>query len=209
MTVAAAALPPLALAAIGVTHPLHVGQAPAYWEHLHIVTLFVFPLLALPPVLVLRDRHPRLAIVAGVLGFVFAAGYTALDVLAGIAVGALTAAGIDSRGVLFPLADAIARPAVWAYLAATVLVVAVLAIGPALRPATARPRLALLAPGGVLVIAGAVSFLTSHIVPVRGVVTMVALGIGWTLLSLPAPGLPRSYTDAARSTAGRDARETG
>jgi hypothetical protein len=171
--IAAVVLPPLALAIAGSVHPADLTAADALlWRNIHLVALWLFPLLGLAPWLVLREAHPRLAVVAAVLGGVYAVGYTALDVLAGIGAGALRLAGLQGEGVLFGLADAIAQPAVIAYLVASAL--AALAT-----VATRRPVAVL---GAVLVVAGAVSFLTSHIFPPRGVVTMLVLAAGWALL---------------------------
>jgi hypothetical protein len=169
----AVTVPPLALAVLGLFHPVRVEDAPERWRDLHVVALFVFPLLGGAPWLVLRDRFPRIATGAAVLGYVFAAGYTALDVLAGIGAGALAVAGSGGRGVLYQEADALAMPGLLAYLVAAV----------AAGVLTLRERPALAVPGAVLVAAGAVSFLTSHIYPPRGVLTMLALAIGWALLA--------------------------
>ena len=172
------ALPPLALAALGLVHPVHLTAGTAErWRDLHLVALWVFPLLGVAPWLVLRERHPRLARLAAVLGYVYAAGYTALDVLAGIGAGGLALAGLKGEGVLFSLADALALPAVIAYLVASALAAVVVVAG--------RRPVAVL--GGVLVVAGAVSFLTSHIFPPRGVLTMIALAVGWSVLVVVRP----------------------
>ncbi|MBE7162204.1 MAG: hypothetical protein INR72_13245, partial [Williamsia herbipolensis] len=45
---AAAALPPLLLAAVGLTHPLVLTPETApWWRDLHVIGLVAFPLLAL------------------------------------------------------------------------------------------------------------------------------------------------------------------
>ena len=176
--VLAVVLPPVALAAAGLPHPQDLTASDALvWRNIHLVALWLFPLLALAPWLVLRERHPRLAVVAAVLGYLFACGYTALDVLAGIGAGGLALAGLPGEGVLFSLGRALALPAVIAYLAATVLA-ALAAV------ATRRPIAVL---GALLVVAGAVSFLTSHIYPPRGVITMLVLAAGWAILVVARP----------------------
>ena len=186
----AVVLPAVALAVLGLFHPVHVEDAPERWRDLHVVALFVFPLLAIAPWLVLRPWYPRLAVVAAVLGYVFAAGYTALDVLAGIGAGALAVEGFGGRAVLYQWADILALPGLLAYLAATVLAV--------VASIRRRPRFAV--PGSVLVLAGALSFQTSHIYPPRGVLTMLVLAAGWGLLaaattpSSAAPGVARTLT---------------
>ena len=94
----AVALPAIILAIIGVTHPQHLTMASAlYWRNLHIVTLPIFPLLAVPPVIIANRVARRWAAwVSAVLGFVFACFYTGLDVLAGIGAGGLE---LDSMGM--------------------------------------------------------------------------------------------------------------
>lgn len=172
------ALPPVALAVAGLPHPSDLTAADALvWRNIHLVALWLFPLLGLAPWLVLHDGRPRLALVAALLGYVYAVGYTALDVLAGIGAGALELARLRGAGVLFGLANALAGPAVIAYLVATLLAAAATV-------ATRRPVAVL---GGVLVVAGAVSFLTSHIYPPRGVVTMLVLAAGWAVLVAVRP----------------------
>ena len=172
------AVPPVALAIAGLPHPRTLTPGDALvWRNIHLVALWLFPLLGVAPWLVLRERHPRLAVVAALLGYVYAAGYTALDVLAGIGAGGLALAGLPGEGVLFSLGNALALPAVAAYLVATVLA--------ALATVATRRPIAVL--GGLLAVAGAVSFLTSHIYPPRGVITMLALGAGWSILVAARP----------------------
>lgn len=174
-------LPPLGLAAAGITHPGSLTPATAgYWRDLHVALLPVFPLLGLAPWLVVRDRGAVLRWVTGLLGYIFAAFYGALDVLAGIGAGAAETnrAGDLAIGTLFHQADLLARVGVRAYLAATVLAGAA-AIG------TAKPpplRLVAVA-GAVLTVSAAVSFQHSHIFWPRGVVTMLGLAAGWACLA--------------------------
>ena len=189
--------PPLLLAALGLAHPAHLTASTAdTWKNLHIVLLPVFPLLALAPWLLTRGEHRAVRWSAIALGYTFAALYTALDVLAGIGAGALQQAGaVDQKRFLYAEGNALADYGVWAYLLATVLTAAV-----ALRSA----RLAAL-PGAILVVAGAIAFLDSHIYWPRGGLTMVVLAIGWTALALsrtadgdradpPIPATGEGYT---------------
>src|SRR3954467_14951050 len=92
---------PLLLAVAGLVHPGGLSAATAHrWVHLHIVLLPVFPLLALGFVVLLRGR-PRfdLAGVATVVAWlgaaVYAAGYTGLDAVSGIAAGTVAGQGGD------------------------------------------------------------------------------------------------------------------
>jgi hypothetical protein len=171
--------PPLVLAGLGLAHPMHLtADSARSWHDLHVLLLPIFPLLGLGPWLVVRRESAVLGAVVAVLGYVYAAFYTALDVLAGIGAGSLEQAGIEGgRAVLFAQADSLVRYGVWAYLAATMIAVAVVFW-----------RAGVIAfPGAVLTVGGAWSFLDSHIFWPRGVLTMLALAIGWAALALVLP----------------------
>lgn len=121
------ALPPLLLAAMGLTHPQDLTDDTAgHWRTLHVLLLPVFPLLALAPWLVTRPVSRVLGWLVALLGYVFATLYTALDVLAGIGAGALQADnGGSGRLVLFAQGADLADYGEWAYVLATVLAAAV------------------------------------------------------------------------------------
>src|SRR6186713_1678765 len=86
--------PPLLLAGLGLAHPMDLtADSAGRWRDLHTVLLPIFPLLALGPWLIVRAEHWSVRWLVGLLGFVYAVFYTALDVLAGIAAGALKVAG--------------------------------------------------------------------------------------------------------------------
>ena len=179
----AAGLPGLLLAAVGTTHPGSLTAATGeHWRAVHVVALPLFPLLPLGPWLVARSVDRRLGWVVGLLGYVFATSYTALDVLAGIGAGALqTLTATDGIVVLFGEGDALARVGTLAYLAACVLAAAGILAGA--RRLTV-PRGVLAALGTVLAVGAAWSLRTSHIFPPRGVLTMLAASVGWVLLAL-------------------------
>lgn len=181
----AAAVPPLLLAGLGSTHPtMLTPESAPWWRDLHVIGLMLFPLLALGPWAVVRGRGRVLETVVVVLGLVYACFYTALDVLAGIGAGQETVAVGPGPWVsaLFGMADRLAVPGVHAYLTAAVIggvTAVVVARGLAARAAAVV--------GTVLVVGGAWSFLTSHIYPPVGVVTMVVLAVGWTTLAAVVP----------------------
>jgi hypothetical protein len=181
----AAAVPPLLLAALGTTHPTMLTPASApWWRDLHVIGLFLFPLLALGPWAVVRGRGRVLEAVVIVLGFVYACGYTALDVLAGIGAGQDTVMVGPGPWVaaLFGMADTLGMPATHAYLAVAVIGgVTAIVVAPGLAARAAAVV------GTVLVVGGAWSFLTSHIYPPVGVITMVVLAVGWTTLAAVVP----------------------
>ena len=134
--VAATALPALALAALGSTHPaVLTPESAPWWRDLHVVGLVLFPLLALGPWAVARVSRPD-----DVLGWVF-------EGLAAV-LGLVYAAFVR------------------------------------------RTRRARRSPGAVVAVAGAWSFLTSHIYHPYGVATMITLGIGHPLLAVTATRKP-------------------
>lgn len=184
-----AALPPLALAVLGTSHPMVLTPDSAtWWRDLHIIGLVAFPLLALGPWAVTRSARVGLPRVTGrvleavvvVLGLIYAGFYTALDSLAGIGGGATTLALGPGPWVsaLFGIADVVALPGVYAYLAATVLAAV---LGVVVAPGAWR---LLAVAGGVVAVGGAWWFLTSHIYYPYGVATMVALAVGHTALAV-------------------------
>ncbi|MBM7411616.1 hypothetical protein JOE38_001439 [Clavibacter michiganensis] len=186
----AVALPPLALAAAGLSHPSSLTDDTAmHWRDLHIALLPVFPLLAIAPILLTRRHDRRLGIVAVVLGFVYAVCYQALDILAGIAAGALKLEGGQGVTTMYALADGIVVAGVWSYVAVTVLASALV-----IRHAGLRAL-----PGAVIAVVAAVSFVDSHIFFPRGVITMLGLAIGWTWLAIASSGPARRE----RASAGR------
>ncbi len=163
------------------------------WRELHLVLLPLFPLLGLGPwLLVRREVQPVRAVVA-LLGFLYAVYYTSVDVLAGIGAGALQIGGHrPEASILFSNGNQLASYGVWAYLAAVVI-----AAGAAVVRAGAPA-----VPGAILVLAGAISFLNSHIYWPRGVLTMLVLAAGWALLLATqrdeaAAGLPSAAQPAA------------
>ncbi|MDL5154662.1 hypothetical protein [Actinomycetospora termitidis] len=192
VALAAAAIPPLLLAALGLSHPtVLTPESAPWWRDLHVIGLLLFPLLALGPWVVVRGRGLLLEGVVVVLGLVYACFYTALDVLAGIGGGHETMALGPGPWVsaLFGIADQLVVPGVYAYLAATVIggVTAIVV--------TPGPRRVLPVVGTVLAVGGAYSFLTSHIYYPVGVLTMVVLAVGWTAM---AAGVPRPVRTSPR-----------
>lgn len=176
--VLAVALPGVVLGTAGLFHPAHLTVEDAQrWRDLHVVALPLFPLLGLGPWLLARQAHPAAGWVGLLLAYTYAMFYTGLDLLAGAGAGALKLVGSADLDTIFSLADALATVAVWAFLVGTVL-----AAGLVWRQAGVRAM-----PGAVLVLAGAVSFLDSHIYWPRGVLTMYALALGFGLLAATVP----------------------
>lgn len=170
----AVSVPHLVIAAIGLTHPASLTVDSAHhWQVMHTVLLPLFPLLALAPWLVARVVDPRSSVVVGVIAFVYACFYTALDILAGIGGGAIKDAGAGGLGIIFPVAGDLGSIGSYAHLAATAL-----AAGLALRVTGLARGLA----GTVLVLVGSLLFWQEHVYRPWGVLAMVVLAAGWSLL---------------------------
>jgi hypothetical protein len=178
LPIVAVAVPHLAVAAIGLTHPATLTVDSAHhWQVMHTVLLPLFPLLALGPWLVARAVDARSSVVVGVIAFVYACFYTALDVLAGIGGGALKGAEAGGLGVIFPVAHDLGTIGSYAHLAATAL-----AAGLALRVTGLRHGLS----GTLLVVAGSLLFWQEHVYRPWGVLAMVLLAAGWSWLLVAA-----------------------
>lgn len=177
-TAAAVASPGLLLAVLGLFHPhaLTPGTATVWWQ-LHVVLLPVFPLLAVALWVLLRGVGGPLALLARIAAYGYAALYTGLDALAGIAAGVVTERlqrGSQVALDLRALGNDLGVAGAWALLAAVALTAAVL---------VARDgRRAL--PGAVLLVAGAVPLGNSHIYWPTGGLGLVAFAAGCALLAL-------------------------
>ena len=184
----AVTVPPLLTAAVGLTHPPTLTvEASHHWQMMHTILLPVFPLLALGPWLVARRSNRAVGVVVGVLAFVYACFYTSLDVIAGIAAGAVKHDGGVGLGTLFRVAGDLGDVGSYAYFAASALAIVVAARDIGLVRA---------APGAVLVAVGAVMFWQEHVYRPWGVLAMVLLAAGWGWLALSA----RSQEHAAASS---------
>ena len=167
----AVALPPLVLAAVGVTHPMHLTAASAeYWRNLHIAILPVFPLLGFAPWLVIRGYDAFLSWLVGILGFVYAAFYTALDVLAGIGAGGLKLDNMGmATGTLYGLGDNLG------FIGSVALIAACAITGLAMY----RRWGLLTVPGSAVVVVGTFLFLKDHIYFPVGVIGQLCITLGW------------------------------
>ena len=176
LTCLAIVVPTLALAIVGVTHPTTLNDASAlYWRDLHIGILAVFPLLGFIPWLIVRGRNAVVSWVAGVLGFLYAAFYTGLDVLAGIGAGGLQHAGMDmAKGTVYELGDQLG-------LVGSIFLLAGVLVAGGFTMVTSGPRAI---PGTVIIAIGAVLFLTRHIFFPYGVLGQLCLAVGGVLLVL-------------------------
>jgi hypothetical protein len=183
--------PAIACALVGLTHPMRLTADTAlYWQNMHIVLIFLFPLIGLAPWLIARRVDRRLGWIAALGGYGFATLYTALDILAGVAAGALVLGGeADATGPVYAIARVLARIGVWS------LIAAVIAAGVA---AFLQARMAAL-PGLVLAAIGAYLVYPGHIYFPVGTAAMGLLAAGFALLALAVTRVPAA-TPAVDST---------
>ncbi|MEV6315539.1 hypothetical protein [Streptomyces sp. NPDC051776] len=195
---------PLVLAAAGIAHPHGLSASTASdWARLHIALLPIFPLLTVGLLVPLWHR-PRLgltgfATVAAWSGaFVYAAFYTGLDAVAGIAAGtAVEHAGETAslgpiKRPLYDTGEALGQAGAYALLGA------VAATAVALLP---RHGIRIV-PGTAVLLTSGWSFVDSHIFWPRGVGTMLGFALGFALL---AWGTGRSAHSDARTPPRRHA----
>lgn len=188
--VLAVSVPAIVAAVIGLTHPATLDASTAeHWRNLHIALIPVFPLIGLAPWLVARRGGLWLGRAGAVLGFGFAAFYTSLDLLAGVAGGALVASGFaDATGQIFAIARVLGTIGVASLVAGTVVA------------AVAAYRVAGLGtlPGALLAVVGAVLVQPGHIFLGLGTVAMLLLAGGYVVM---AWRVSTSGPEEARSTA--------
>ena len=177
------ALPALACAIVGLTHPMHLTEASAeHWRNMHIALIPIFPLIGLAPWLIARQAGVWFGRAGAILGYGFATFYTALDILAGVAGGALVMAG-DSEvtGAVFGIGRILANIGVVS-LVAGCLVASIAAF-----------RVAGVAalPGALLATVGAVLVQPGHVYLGLGTVAMTLLAGGFIAMAFavtrPAP----------------------
>ncbi|WP_309620845.1 hypothetical protein [Salinibacterium sp.] len=177
------ALPALACAIVGLTHPMRLTEASAeYWRNMHIALIPIFPLIGLAPWLIARRAGVWFGRAGAILGYGFATFYTALDILAGVAGGALVMAG-DSEvtGAVFGIGRILANVGVVS-LVAGCLVAGVAAF---------RTAGVAALPGALLATVGAVLVQPGHVYLGLGTVAMVLFAGGFVAMAFavtrPAP----------------------
>ena len=169
------AVPALLCAAIGLTHPPTLNASTGeYWRNMHIALIPIFPLVGLAPWLIARRAGPWFGRGAAVLGYGFAVFYTSLDLLAGVAGGALVASGhSDASGEVFAVARVLGAIGVAALVLGCLLagVAAVLTAGLAA------------VPGALLATVGAALVQPGHIYLGLGTVAMLLLAGGFVIMA--------------------------
>ena len=169
------AVPALLCGAIGLAHPptLVAGSA-EYWRDMHIVLIPIFPLIGLAPWLIARRAGVGFGRVGALLGYGFAIFYTPLDLLAGVAGGALVSSGHpNSTGQVFAIARALGLIGVVA------LVLGCVVAG------IAAYRIASLSalPGALIAAVGAALIQPGHIHLGLGTVAMLLTAGGFIILA--------------------------
>ena len=181
--IALAAGPALLAALVGLTHPTDLNPDTAtYWKNMHVGLIFIFPLMGLAPWLIARRVDRRLGWLGAVAGFGFATLYTALDILAGVAGGALVEGGqAEATGPVFAIARTLARIGVYS------LVVGALVAGAAAiwwAAQNERRRLPAAAVGLILAAAGTWLIYDGHIYVPLGTVALLLTAAGFGLMAL-------------------------
>lgn len=195
---------PLLLAVVGLFHPTGLNPATAYmWATMHIWLLPAFPLLTLGLIVPLWGRPLRgvagiATVVAWIGAAAFAALYTGLDAVAGIAAGTVQRQAAEGQDVgpsitaLFGTANAMGHAGVQALAVAVIMASAVLAVHHGWR----------VLPGAAVLLVCTYEFYDSHIFYPRGVFTMFGYAVGFALLTWPTVRSPTSTPRTAASVAG-------
>ncbi|MFF4213251.1 hypothetical protein ACFYZE_28675 [Streptomyces sp. NPDC001796] len=188
---------PLSLAAAGLMHPRHLTAATAgHWAGLHIVLLPVFPFLVLGLVVPLwgrprRDAEGALTVVSWAGCLCFAAYYSGLDAVAGIAAGTVVDHGVrGATGRLFATGDDLGRTGVYGLAVASLATCVVLWRRHGVR----------VLPGAVVLSAACWSFVDSHIFWPKGVLTMLGFAVAFALLAVATSRTAEGTRDAERLT---------
>ena len=176
------AAPAFAIAALGLAHPVFLTPDTAdRWQLTHLLLLPAFPLLAGSFLWLLRAERSVLGWLARVAAYGYAVLYGALDAIAGIgAPQQVRNAPRPPTGDLYEIGDRLG------HLGVVLLAVAGLLTGLLL---WLRGRSPLALAGGAVVALACIPFYRHHVFPPRGVLALVAVGLGLALLAA-APDRP-------------------
>jgi hypothetical protein len=174
------ALPALVIAGLGLAHPIFLEPDTAQrWRLVHLLLLPAFPLLAASVWFLVRGEQGPAAWGARLLAVGYAVLYTALDTIAGIGAPQQvlrTSQRGDPRPPiedLYEVGDVLGRLGVYALAAAVALAALVVFL-------RTRSPLALL--GAAVAVVACWPFLRHHVFPPRGVLAVLAVGLGLALL---------------------------
>lgn len=170
------AAPGVLLGISGIAHPMHLNPSTAHrWFALHLVGLFIVPLIGLAVALLMHGRRDVLAVIAVIGAYAFSTLYTALDVISGIGNGYVTdhlGAGAVPRpaalGQAFHIGNMLGNVGAWGLFVAAALVGA---------DAVRRQGVSAVLPA-LLLLVGAFFVRNQHIFWPWGVLSCVAIGLG-------------------------------
>ena len=179
--IAAVAVGPLVLAAVGLTHPalLALESAP-WWTTMHLALLLLFPLIGAAVWVLLRHDTTWLGWAGRVAAAAFAVLYDGLDAVAGVATGTIVLAGADPDSELVTALFLASKPLGWAGLTALVISIVVVLVSH-LRAGASLP---ILASTALVLAVSLYLFATGHIYWPRGVLAMIGLAVGFVLVEL-------------------------
>ena len=179
--IAAVAVGPLVLAAVGLTHPalLALESAP-WWTTMHLALLLLFPLIGAAVWVLLRHDTTWLGWAGRVAAAAFAVLYDGLDAVAGVATGTIVLAGADPDSELVTALFLASKPLGWAGLTALAISIVVVLVSH-LRAAASLP---ILASTALVLAVSLYLFATGHIYWPRGVLAMIGLAVGFVLVEL-------------------------
>jgi len=192
------ALPALVIAGLGLAHPVFLTPETAErWRLAHLLLLPAFPLLAVSVWLVLRGDRGPVAWAARLLALAYAVLYGALDAIAGLGA-PHQVLRTEERGEprppvedLYDIGDRLGELGVVA-LAASLALTAVVV--------TRRGRVAPALLGGAVAVLACYPFLRHHVFPPRGVLAVLAIGVGLALLEAARPAQVSGRPDATAPT---------
>jgi hypothetical protein len=175
-------LPAVACAAVGLTHPASLNADSAeQWRNLHLVLIPIFPLIGLAPWLIARKAGVWFDRVGALLGYGFATFYTSLDILAGVAGGALVLAGSgDATGPIFAIARTLASIGVVSLVAGCIVA----------GIAAFRVAGVVALPGAVIATIGAILVQEGHIYLGLGTVALMLLAAGFVIMAITVTRSP-------------------
>ncbi|MGI8900861.1 MAG: hypothetical protein ACR2HA_08015 [Nocardioides sp.] len=173
----ALAVPGVALGVAGLFHPTSLGYPTAEaWTAVHLVGLFVFPLVGLALALLVHRRRDLVAWMVRLTAYGYATAYTALDVISGLAAGYVTGRiGPDQPrpeavSFLFDVGGPLGTVGSWSLMLCGALLVL-----------DALRRLGAAGAPGLLLLPGAYLVHADHIYPPAGAAGMALIGLatGW------------------------------
>ena len=192
------ALPGLSLAIAGFFHPHGLTYDTSFrWYTLHLPGLFAFPLVGASLAWLVRGRNDTLAWVVRLSALVYAAFYSALDVINGIAAGYVTnklGPGVprpDEIRLMFDIGRPIGDIGEWGLVACCVAVVV-----------DQVRRHHLLGAPSVLLVLGAWFVRSDHIFSPVGVLGMTIIGLTSGYLAWNEPSIFRKLSPAAEQPHG-------